>query len=256
MIRVNAVGDACPIPIVKAKKAITSLNGSGQVEVTVDNAASRDNLVQMGKVQGYGVESHDLDDGQYSVLFTLGGAADGESAGGSITAQRNVSSRQQGAGRASSDEQRGPGNADAGVQDSAAAAGGQSIVVSSAEKGSGAAFGNAPQGKTVVVFSSRFMGTGDDELGAVLMKSFVFSLTQLDRLPDTMLFYNGGAFLTTAGSPVLEDLKALAAEGVTIQTCGTCLRHYHLEDKLQVGTVTNMYEIASQLMTAGRIVRP
>jgi len=215
MIRVNAVGDACPIPIVKAKKAITSLNGSGQVEVTVDNAASRDNLVQMGKVQGYGVESHDLDDGRYSVLFTLGGAGDRESAGS------------------------------------------KSDAASSSEgKGSEAACGSALQGKTVVVFSSRFMGTGDDELGAVLMKSFVFSLTQLDRLPDTMLFYNGGAFLTTDGSPVLEDLKALAAEGVTIQTCGTCLRHYHLEDKLQVGTVTNMYEIASQMMTAGRIVRP
>ena len=48
-------------------------------------------------------------------------------------------------------------------------------------------------------------------------------VTQLDTLPKTMLFYNGGATLTVEGSDSLEDLKHLEAQGVEILTCGTCL---------------------------------
>ncbi len=49
---------------------------------------------------------------------------------------------------------------------------------------------------TVVVVSSDRMGSGNDELGKVLIKGFIFAVTQLDTLPKTMLFYNGGATLT------------------------------------------------------------
>ena len=56
------------------------------------------------------------------------------------------------------------------------------------------------------------------KLGKVLMKGFLFAVTQLDELPKTMLFYNGGATLTTEGSDSLEDLKSLEAQGVTIKT--------------------------------------
>lgn len=40
-------------------------------------------------------------------------------------------------------------------------------------------------------------------------------------------------------------------EGVEILTCGTCLKHYGLMDKLQVGKVTDMYTIAER-MDGGR----
>ena len=56
------------------------------------------------------------------------------------------------------------------------------------------------------------MGEGNDELGKVLIKSFIFAVTQLEQLPKTMLFYNGGATLTTEGSDSLEDLKSLEAQ--------------------------------------------
>ena len=110
--------------------------------------------------------------------------------------------------------------------------------------------------KTVVVISSSTMGTGDDDLGKLLMKSFIFACTQLDKLPDQMLFYNGGAFLTCEGSESLENLKNLAEAGVKISTCGTCLNHYGLGEKLAVGDVANMYDIVSLQAEADLIIRP
>ena len=65
----------------------------------------------------------------------------------------------------------------------------------------------ARKGKTVIVFSKDVLGQGDPTLGATLMKSYIFSLTQLDEIPDTLIFFNSGVHLTTAGSPALEDLK-------------------------------------------------
>ena len=100
------------------------------------------------------------------------------------------------------------------------------------------------------------MGIGNDELGKVLIKGFIFAVTQLDTLPKTMLFYNGGATLTAEGSDSLEDLRSLEAQGVEIMTCGTCLDYYGLKEKLAVGSVTNMYSIVETMANAGKIIRP
>ena len=88
------------------------------------------------------------------------------------------------------------------------------------------------------------------------MKGFIYALSQLDTLPETILFYNGGVFLTTEGSDSLEDLKNLESQGVEIVTCGTCLDYYGMKDKLAVGTVTNMYDIVESMNNAGKIVKP
>jgi selenium metabolism protein YedF len=108
----------------------------------------------------------------------------------------------------------------------------------------------------VVVVSSDRMGAGNDDLGKVLIKGFIFAVTQLEKLPKTMLFYNGGATLTAEGSDSLEDLKHLAEQGVEILTCGTCLNYYELTDKLQVGSVTNMYTIVEKMAGADKIIQP
>lgn len=108
----------------------------------------------------------------------------------------------------------------------------------------------------VVVLSADTMGTGDDALGKTLMKSFVFALTKQDVLPETVLCYNRGAYLSCRGSGSLEDLKALEAEGVSIMTCGTCLDYYGLKDELIVGSVTNMYEIVEVMEKAVTVIRP
>ena len=108
----------------------------------------------------------------------------------------------------------------------------------------------------LVVLSGNVMGTGDGRLGASLMKAFVFALTRQDQLPDTILCYNTGAYLTCEGADTLEDLKLLESEGVTILTCGTCLDFYGLKEKLAVGGVTNMYDIVERMENAAQIVRP
>lgn len=116
-----------------------------------------------------------------------------------------------------------------------------------------------PDGKPnglVIVLSSNQMGSGDEVLGKLLMKGFIYAVSHQEQLPEKVLMYNSGAFLSCEGSDSLEDLKELEAQGVEILTCGTCLNHYHLEDKLQVGSVTNMYDITESLLQAKKIIRP
>lgn len=108
----------------------------------------------------------------------------------------------------------------------------------------------------LVVLSSNVMGTGDEKLGSALMKAFVFALTRQDQLPDTILCYNSGAYLTCNDADTLEDLKLLESEGITILTCGTCLDFYGLKDKLAVGGVTNMYDIVERMENAAQIIKP
>ena len=109
---------------------------------------------------------------------------------------------------------------------------------------------------TVVVVSADHMGEGDETLGKILLKGFLFALTQQETLPRTILFYNGGAFVTCEGSASLEDLQKLAEQGVEILTCGTCLNHYGLTEQLRVGGVTNMYVIVEKQMQATKVIRP
>jgi selenium metabolism protein YedF len=108
----------------------------------------------------------------------------------------------------------------------------------------------------VVVLSANVMGTGEEKLGKTLMKAFVFALTKQDVLPETILCYNTGAYLTCEGSESLEDFRQLEAEGVNIMTCGTCLDFYGIKEKLAVGTVTNMYDIVETMEKAKSVIRP
>ena len=205
MIKVNAMGDACPLPVVKAKNAIKELGGAGVVEVKVDNEIAVQNLAKMAKQKGYGMKSHKISATEYDVTLEIG-----------------------------------EGAAATGVADIPE----ECAIIPTAQK------------KIVVAINSNRMGHGHDELGAVLMKGFIFALTQQDVLPSTVLFYNGGANLTIEGSASLEDLKNLEAQGVEIMTCGTCLNYYNVADKLAVGEVTNMYAIVEKLTQADLVVMP
>ena len=100
------------------------------------------------------------------------------------------------------------------------------------------------------------MGEGEPALGKILMKGFLYALSQMDTLPETILFYNGGVMLTTEGSESLEDLKAMEEQGVKIYSCGTCLDFYNRKDLLKVGEVTNMYTIVELMAKAEKILKP
>lgn len=107
----------------------------------------------------------------------------------------------------------------------------------------------------IVSIHSEIIGNGSEELGSTLMKSFFFSLSEQEQLPEKILFYNGGAKLTAKGSPILQDLQAMASDGVEILTCGICVEFFALEDKLMVGEATNMYRIV-ELQSSYKTVSP
>ena len=112
------------------------------------------------------------------------------------------------------------------------------------------------RGGKVVVLSADTMGIGDEKLGKKLMKAFIFALTSQDETPDKVICYNTGARLTTVDADTVKDLRALEAAGATIMTCGTCLDFYGLKQQLQVGIVSNMYDIVEAQMNASMVIRP
>lgn len=199
---VNAMGEQCPIPVVKTKKVLDSVQGDAEITVFVDNETAVQNLTRMGRTAGAEVLAEKKSDREFHVIL-------------------RVKDRQP----------------SAGIQEKVNC---------------------IPDVKSdfVIAVDTATMGRGNDELGKVLMKGFLFAVTQLDELPKTMLFYNGGATLTTEGSDSLEDLKSLEAQGVTIKTCGTCLNYYGLTEKLCVGEVTNMYDIVETMAKASKVIKP
>ena len=112
------------------------------------------------------------------------------------------------------------------------------------------------RGDTVIAIASECMGNGDDQLGATLMKGFIYAVSQQEELPSAMLFYNSGAKLTAEGAVTVEDLKILEAQGVEILTCDTCANFFGLEGKQAVGSITNMYVIVEKLTAASKVIRP
>lgn len=104
----------------------------------------------------------------------------------------------------------------------------------------------------VIGIGTNVMGHGDEKLGAILIKSFLYTVSQTAPLPKTIVFFNGGVKLTTKGSEVLDDLKNLADNGVKIISCGTCLDFYGLKESLEVGEISNMYTIYETLEKADR----
>ena len=113
-----------------------------------------------------------------------------------------------------------------------------------------------PAGPSVFVIASNVMGYGNDELGAILMKAFLHTAIDLDQRPDVMIFYNTGVKLAAADSDVIDDLKAIEEKGVKILVCGTCVNFFNLTGKIGAGTISNMYDIAGTLSTAGRVIKP
>lgn len=107
---------------------------------------------------------------------------------------------------------------------------------------------------TVALIKSRYLGEGSDELGAALMKSFLYTLTELASQISQLILMNGGVYLGIDGSPALEYLRDLDSQGVEILSCGTCLDYFSLKEKLQVGEVTNMYNATEILLNADKIL--
>lgn len=202
-ITVDAVGQQCPIPVVKATRALDEMTEPGTLEVLVDNEIAVQNLQRMASGHHLSAKAEKLGESRFSVTMEVTDPV----------------------GQAPLEDPEMTCAPDA-------------------------------RGDFLVAVDTDIMGRGSDELGRTLMKGFLFAVSQLPVLPKTILFYNGGAHLTVEGSASLEDLKNMEAQGVEILTCGTCLNHYGLTEKLAVGGVTNMYTIVEKLAGAGKVVKP
>lgn len=191
MVKVDAIGQVCPVPIIMTKNALKDIE-EGQVEVSVDNRISLENLQKMSKEMGYDYTVEESGD-----IFKI-----------VINKMR------------------------------------ESVEVRECEE------------NTIVVIDSLHMGKGDIELGRILMKGFIYTLSEMEELPKTILFYNEGVKLAIEGAESLQDLKSLEERGVEILSCGTCLNFYGITEKLRVGSVTNMYTILERQMKATRVIKP
>lgn len=191
MVKVDAIGQVCPVPIIMTKNALKDIE-EGQVEVSVDNRISLENLQKMSKEMGYDYTVEESGD-----IFKI-----------VINKMR------------------------------------ESVELRESEE------------NTVVVMDSLHMGKGDVELGRILMKGFIYTLSEMEELPKTILFYNEGVKLAIEGAESLQDLKSLEERGVEILSCGTCLNFYGITEKLRVGSVTNMYTILERQMKATRVIKP
>ncbi len=114
----------------------------------------------------------------------------------------------------------------------------------------------AAGGPYVLVLSRSVMGSGSDELGRILIQACINSLKETVPAPSAILFYNAGVTLACEGSPVLGALKELEAAGAKMLVCGTCLDYFELKPKLQVGRVSNMYDIMQTVASAGKVFAP
>ena len=97
------------------------------------------------------------------------------------------------------------------------------------------------------------MGNGDEELGRILMRSLLFTISERPA-PMALIFMNKGVFLTCEGSAHIETLRKILADGAEILSCGTCLDYYNLKEKLAVGEPGNMYS-ALELLESYRVIK-
>ena len=117
-----------------------------------------------------------------------------------------------------------------------------------------AACGGAGCG-TAVFIGKDHVGEGADELGRNLMKMFLYTLSQADWVPASVLFMNGGVLLPAGEEEqVLESIRTLADRGAEILVCGTCLNYYGLADRVKVGVVSNMYDIVERMAGAAKVI--
>ncbi len=240
-MRLDERGKQCPLPVIEAKKALEKAEPGSVVEVVVDNEIAVQNLKKLALHKGLDSLSEKVSEREFLVKIWAGVKEKAEQVRENAEQAKERAERGEG-----NEERREKSRTNAARKKNAEQAEKESIkcALDCREKG------------LVLVLASDEMGQGDAVLGRLLMKGFVYAVTQQDKLPETVLLFNGGAKLSCQGSDSLEDLKELEAQGVEILTCGTCLNHYGIAEKLLVGNVTNMYEIVEKMTGAKKIVRP
>ena len=102
--------------------------------------------------------------------------------------------------------------------------------------------------KKTILIQSNGLGRGEDQLGALLMANFLRLLGESADKPETIIFWNTGVKLVCEGSKVLEHLKRLEQQGVTVLACTTCLEYFELTEKQVIGKPTTMVKSIQSML--------
>jgi selenium metabolism protein YedF len=111
-------------------------------------------------------------------------------------------------------------------------------------------------GTTVVLVAAATMGSGNDELGRILLRNFLLTLPELEIPPAAIYFINDGVKLVVQDADTVEILQKLADLGIDLAACGLCLDFFKLREKVAVGRITNMLDIVQGMTNAGSVLRP
>jgi selenium metabolism protein YedF len=212
---VDARGLTCPQPVVMCRKVIAE-GGLQEIEVIVDNEAARENVVRFLRFAG-SANPDVVVDGAVATIVSAVSPAMIEKAGGKAPAP------------ACEEEETAPG------------------------PGPDGAPAQALNGKTLF-FSSDQIGRGDEALGRLLVRGFIYALSEMERPPRTLVFMNSGVRLAAEREDTIELLRKIEARGVELLVCGTCLDYLHLKEGLRAGRVSNLYEIAEKFLAPADVV--
>ncbi len=113
---------------------------------------------------------------------------------------------------------------------------------------------NSKNEELVILITKDTLGEGNRDLGEVLMKGYIYTLTEASKTPRRLLFLNSGVRLTVEGSLVIDHLRKLEEKGVEIISCGACLDFYKVKNQLLVGGIGNMYDIVEKSNAAKKTI--
>ncbi|MDI3527269.1 MAG: hypothetical protein PWR03_1452 [Tenuifilum sp.] len=115
---------------------------------------------------------------------------------------------------------------------------------------------NPKTGSYIVQITSDFIGSGNEDLGRILMKGFLNTLPDIEELPSEIICYNSGVLLAKKGTDTAKSLLKLKNLGVKISLCGTCVDFYGIKEEIEVGEISNMLYIAEKLTSGVKVVKP
>lgn len=108
--------------------------------------------------------------------------------------------------------------------------------------------------ETVLVFHHDGLGQAEEALRHKLAVSYLRTLIELGQLPKAVLFYAQGVKLVAQGAPCHKELAELAAAGVPLIACRTCIEFYALQDLVVVGEIGNMLGIVEMQASAAKVI--
>ena len=228
MKTINARGKACPEPVVMTKACVDQ--GEEELEILLDNPMSASNVMRFLESKDFSVLLKD-DDGMLSISARKKGASEGVSKTSTFLKTLDEPRSQK------------------SLQEPVAVF----VPSVSARPLPGTSLPNGNVTFSVLI-TCKTLGQSDAQLGEVLMKSFLGTLSQLDNIPTCVALMNEGVKLALYDSSSCDHLKILEKKGVSVLVCGTCVNHFRLTEQIGTGTVSNMFEILEVLNKANKVI--